>query len=246
MQPQSFRPFSSGTGDETGTVNWTLKLEVEIVYGCVCVCVCFNLPIVDGQTHLSEMAKSPGLLLDRGGHKLNQHTHWKGPCHGLELQVGGDATAAPVVAAAARLQHNELKSLSSRVPLLSLLLLHSSFDLSVSEASLDALRNPLSLSSCLHTSHCLCCIQLSPIKEGNTWIPSTVLRIRRCLILLLFARLNSWIVVVVWPQTRRRRRLFELHEQRKQSLLPHNKVYSALTLLRSVINNYSYQLQLVC
>lgn len=23
--------------DETGTVNWTLKLEVEIVYGCVCV-----------------------------------------------------------------------------------------------------------------------------------------------------------------------------------------------------------------
>lgn len=73
MQPQSFRPFSSGNGDETGTVNWTLKLEVEIVYGCVCVC--FNLPIVDGQTHLSEMAKSPGLLLDRGGHKLNQHTH---------------------------------------------------------------------------------------------------------------------------------------------------------------------------
>lgn len=198
------------------------------------------------------MAKSPGLLLDRGGHKLNQHTHWKGPCHGLELQVGGDATAAVVavaavvvVAAAARLQHNELKSLSSRVPLLSLLLLHSSFDLSVSEASLDALWNPLSLSSCLHTSHCLCCIQLSPIKEGNTWIPSTVLRIRRCLILLLFARLNSWIVVVVWPQTRRRR-LFELHELTKQSLLPHNKVYSALALLRSVINNYSYQLQLVC
>lgn len=213
------------------------------------VCVCFNLPIVDGQTHLSEMAKSPGLLLDRGGHKLNQHTHWKGPCHGLELQVGGDATAAPVVAPAvapaALLQHNELKSLSSRVHLPSLLFLHSSFDLSVSEASLDVLRNPLSLSSCLHTSHCLCCIQLSPIKEGNTWIPSTVLRIRRCLILLLFAQLNSWIVVVVWPQTRRRS-LFELHELTKQSLLPHNKVYSALTLLRSVINNYSYQLQLVC
>lgn len=195
------------------------------------------------------MAKSPALLLDRGGHKLNQHTHWKGPCHGLELQVGGDATAAPVTAVAlapaARLQHNELKSLSSRVSLLSLLLLHSSFDLSVSEASLDALRNPLSLSSCLHTSHCLCCIQLSPIKEGNTWIPSTVLRIRRCLILLLFARLNSWVVVVVWPQ-KRRRRLFELHELTKQSLLPHNKVYSSLALLRSVINNYSYQLQLVC
>lgn len=174
----------------------------------VCACVCLNLPIVDGQTHLSEMAKSPGLLLDRGGHKLNQHTHWKGPCHGVELQVGGDATAAPVAAAAlapaALLQHNELKSLSSRVPLLSLLL-RGMEDLSVSEASLDVLRNPLSLSSCLHTSHCLCCIQLSPIKEGNTWIPSTVLRIRRCLILLLFARLNSWIVVVVWPQTRRRR-----------------------------------------
>lgn len=186
------------------------------------------------------MAKSPGLLLDRSDHKLNQHTHWKGPCHGLKLQVGGDA-----IAAAARLQHNELKSLSSRSsPAFPFpFLLHPSFDLSVSEASLDALRNPLSLSCCLHTSHCLCCIQLSPIKEGNIWIPSTVLRIRRCLILLLFARLNSWIVVV-WQEEEENS--LELHELTKQSLLLHNKVCSALTLLHSVINNYSYQLQLVC
>lgn len=56
--------------------DWNCELDTKTGSGnSVWLCVCLNLPIVDGQTHLSEMAKSPGLLLDRGGHKLNQHTH---------------------------------------------------------------------------------------------------------------------------------------------------------------------------
>lgn len=87
-----------------------LELEVELVCVCVCMSMCFNLPIVDAQTHLSEMAEYPGLLLllllllDRGDHKLNQHTHTQ--CRSSPfLGVAGQVTQLQLE------QHNELKSL---------------------------------------------------------------------------------------------------------------------------------------